>query len=288
MSVKLGIGLSNWESSNGSTELIWNIIYNAESQGWDSIWFSEHHFSHEGMEICPNALMLSSDIAARTKNIRIGQAANIITFWNPIRVAEDIALLDNFSWGTPDKPDRLGGLVRAAQACYDIALTYGTPFISGKDSLYNEYRDTSTGEQLAIPGTLLISAISVIDDVDKAITMDTKLAGNLIYVIGQTYDEIGGSHYTAIHNFVGNSVPVVRPKTGKQIIQSLNHAIDHRLIRSCHDCSEGGIGVACAEMAFAGGFGMDLDLSNVPRSNQTNADDVITVSYTHLTLPTKA
>ena len=189
-----------------------------------------------------------------------------------------IALLDNFSWGNPDKPDRLGGLVRAAQACYDIALAYGTPFISGKDSLYNEYHDTSTGEQLAIPGTLLISAISMIDDVDKAITMDAKLAGNLIYVIGQTYDEIGGSHYTAIHNFVGNSVPVVRPKTGKQIIQSLNHAIDHRLIRSCHDCSEGGIGVACAEMAFAGGFGMDLDLSNVPRNNQTNADDLIMFS----------
>ena len=189
-----------------------------------------------------------------------------------------VALLDNFSWGNPDKPDRLGGLVRAAQACYDIALAYGTPFISGKDSLYNEYHDTSTGDQLAIPGTLLISAISVIDDVDKAITMDAKSPGNLIYVIGKTYDEIGGSHYTAIHNFIGNSVPVVRPETGKRIIQSLNHAIDQRLIRSCHDCSEGGIGVACAEMAFAGGFGMDLDLSNVPRSNQTNADELILFS----------
>ena len=189
-----------------------------------------------------------------------------------------VALLDNFSWGNPDKPDRLGGLVRAAQACYDIALAYGTPFISGKDSLYNEYHDTSTGDQLAIPGTLLISAISVIDDVDKAITMDAKSPGNLIYVIGKTYDEIGGSHYTAIHNFVGNSVPIVRPETGKRIIQSLNHAIDQRLIRSCHDCSEGGIGVACAEMAFAGGFGMDLDLSNVPRSNQTNADELILFS----------
>jgi len=189
-----------------------------------------------------------------------------------------VALLDNFSWGNPDKPDRLGGLVRAAQACYDIALAYGTPFISGKDSLYNEYHDTSTGDQLAIPGTLLISAISVIDDVDKAITMDAKSPGNLIYVIGKTYDEIGGSHYTAIHNFVGNSVPIVRPETGKRIIQSLNHAIDQRLIRSCHDCSEGGIGVACAEMAFAGGFGMNLDLSNVPRSNQTNADELILFS----------
>ena len=189
-----------------------------------------------------------------------------------------VALLDNFSWGNPDKPDRLGGLVRAAQACYDIALAYGTPFISGKDSLYNEYHDTSTGDQLAIPGTLLISAISVIDDVDKAITMDAKSPGNLIYVIGKTYDEIGGSHYTAIHNFVGNSVPIVRPETGKRIIQSLNHAIDQRLIRSCHDCSEGGIGVACAEMAFAGGFGMNLDLSNVPRSNKTNSDELILFS----------
>ena len=189
-----------------------------------------------------------------------------------------VALLDNFSWGNPDKPDRLGGLVRAAQACYDIALAYSTPFISGKDSLYNEYHDTSTGDQLAIPGTLLISAISVIDDVDKAITMDAKSPGNLIYVIGKTYDEIGGSHYTAIHNFIGNSVPVVRPETGKRIIQSLNHAIDQRLIRSCHDCSEGGIGVACAEMAFAGGFGMNLDLSNVPRSNKTNADELILFS----------
>ncbi|HIM11160.1 TPA: phosphoribosylformylglycinamidine synthase subunit PurL [Candidatus Poribacteria bacterium] len=189
-----------------------------------------------------------------------------------------VALLDNFSWGNPDKPDRLGGLVRAAQACYDIALAYGTPFISGKDSLYNEYRDTSTGDQLAIPSTLLISAISVIDNVDTAITMDAKSPGNLIYVIGKTYDEIGGSHYNAIHDFVGNSVPVVRPEIGKRVIQSLNHAIDQRLIRSCHDCSEGGIGVASAEMAFAGGFGMDLDLSNVPRNDQTNADDLILFS----------
>ena len=66
-----------------------------EKKEWDSIWFTEHHFSHEGMEICPNPLMLSTDIAARTKRIRIGQAATIVTFWNPLRVAEDISLLDN-------------------------------------------------------------------------------------------------------------------------------------------------------------------------------------------------
>ena len=91
---------------------------------------------------------------------------------------EQTALLDNFSWGNPDKHDRLGGLVRSARACYDIAVAYGTPFISGKDSLYNEYRDTTTGEQLAIPPTLLISAVCVMPDVGKAVSMDVKSPGN--------------------------------------------------------------------------------------------------------------
>ena len=130
---------------------------------------------------------------------------------------EQTALLDNFSWGNPDKHDRLGGLVRSARACYDIAVAYGTPFISGKDSLYNEYRDTTTGEQLAIPPTLLISAICVMPDVSNAVSMDVKSPGNRIYVVGKTYAELKGSgrwrvlaighYYAEIHGFVGNSVP---------------------------------------------------------------------------------
>ena len=91
---------TNWNNSKSYTQLLKEIREIAEycdSNDWNSIWFTEHHFSHEGMEICPNPLMLSSDIAARTRNIRIGQAATIITYWNPIRVAEDIALLDNLS-----------------------------------------------------------------------------------------------------------------------------------------------------------------------------------------------
>ena len=93
---------TNWNNSKSYTQLLKEIREIAEycdSNDWNSIWFTEHHFSHEGMEICPNPLMLSSDIAARTRNIRIGQAATIITYWNPIRVAEDIALLDNLSNG---------------------------------------------------------------------------------------------------------------------------------------------------------------------------------------------
>ena len=191
---------------------------------------------------------------------------------------EQTALLDNFSWGNPDKHDRLGGLVRSARACYDIAVAYGTPFISGKDSLYNEYRDTTTGEQLAIPPTLLISAICVMPDVSKAVSMDVKSPGNRIYVVGKTYAELGGSHYYAIHGFIGNVAPKVRPPEGKRTMEALSLAIDQGLVRSCHDCSEGGIGVAAAEMAFAGGFGMHLSLMDVPRDADVTANDVLLFS----------
>src|SRR6185295_14306687 len=85
---------------------------------------------------------------------------------------DKIAILDNFCWGNPDKPDRLGGLVRAAEGCYHAAVKYKVPFISGKDSLYNEYREGN--KSLAIPGTLLISAIGIVDNIEKCVTMDFK------------------------------------------------------------------------------------------------------------------
>ncbi len=174
------------------------------------------------------------------------------------------ALLDNFCWGNPDKADRLGELVRAAKACYDIATVYGTPFISGKDSLYNEYRDTTTGEQRAIPATLLISAICVMPDINRAVTMDVKAPGNFIYVVGNTYHELGGSHYFGLQGVLGNTAPVVRPEAGKLTMETLSVAISRGFVRSCHDCSEGGLAVAAAEMAFAGGYGMHLNLTHVP------------------------
>ena len=93
---------TNWKNKKSYNQIlkeIREIATYCDENHWDSIWFTEHHFSHEGMEICPNPLMISSDIAARTKNLRIGQAASVITFWNPIRVAEDIALLDKVSNG---------------------------------------------------------------------------------------------------------------------------------------------------------------------------------------------
>ena len=189
---------------------------------------------------------------------------------------ERIALLDNFCWGNTDDPEKLGALVRAAQACYDTAVGYGTPFISGKDSLNNEFTD---GERnISIPHTLLISAMGVMDDVTKAVSMDAKGGGNLIYVVGTTKQEMGGSHYYSVRGYIGNSVPRVDPVDGKKVMDAVSRAIAGELVRACHDCSEGGIGVAAAEMAFAGGLGMEITLAEVPMEDTRDRNDVILFS----------
>ena len=187
-----------------------------------------------------------------------------------------VALLDNFCWSNVQQPHILGALVRAAQACYDMAVIYETPFISGKDSLYNEFKDE--GKVISIPHTLLISAIGVMDDVNRAVSMDFKKAGNLIYVVGATWNELGGSEYLRTHNLTGNSVPRVRPHQAKWLMEQLARTTAKGLVRACHDCSEGGIGVAVAEMAFAGGLGALVHLKPVPLGEPVDRDDFILFS----------
>lgn len=189
---------------------------------------------------------------------------------------DQVAILDNFCWGNPDKPDRLGGLVRCAQGCQDAAMGYQTPFISGKDSLYNEYADHN--KSIAIPGTLLISAIGLVEDIRKAVTMDFKESGNLIYVIGQTHDELGGSIYYSTYGCVGLDVPRVDFKMGRKIFSALAGTIQKGLIRSAHDCSEGGLAVALAEMAFSGGLGATVMVEHIPYSGKRKRDDVVLFS----------
>src|SRR5688572_11921914 len=126
------------------------------------------------------------------------------------------AILDNFSWGRPDNPENLGALVLAARACQDAAVAYGTPFISGKDSLNNEFR---VGDRtIIIPHSLLISAISIVEDVRRCVTMDAKEAGNLVYLVGATRDEMGGSHYLLVNGASGGQVPKVDFEAGKKIL----------------------------------------------------------------------
>ncbi|HEY5316175.1 MAG TPA: AIR synthase-related protein, partial [Pirellulales bacterium] len=180
-----------------------------------------------------------------------------------------IAILDNFCWGDCEQPDTLGSLVRAALACQELAVALGTPFISGKDSLNNEFRYTDAGgdrRSIAIPPSLLISALGQIEDVGRAVTMDLKSAGNFLYQVGVTREELGGSHFSLVEGLAGGHVPQVDPVVAKATFIGLHAAIDAGLVRACHDLSEGGLAVAAAEMAFAGGLGARIFLGQVPHA----------------------
>jgi len=173
------------------------------------------------------------------------------------------AILDNFCWGNVNEPEVLGSLVRAAEACRDVALAFGTPFISGKDSLYNAY--ASEGRRISIPGTLLISAMGQVPDVRRCVSMDLKAPGNELFLIGQTRDEMGGSHFNMIVGREGGQVPQVDFTLAPRLFQAVHGAIVKGLIRTCHDLSEGGLAVALAEMAFAGEVGADITgLQSIP------------------------
>ncbi|MCZ7669489.1 MAG: phosphoribosylformylglycinamidine synthase subunit PurQ [Chloroflexi bacterium] len=188
---------------------------------------------------------------------------------NAVAVGADpdqVSILDNFCWGNPLLPDRLGSLVRCAQGCYDAAIAYQTPFISGKDSLYNEYTG-SDGQKHAIPGTLLISALAMVPDVNKTVTMDLKQAGNFLFIVGETGAELGGSHYGLIGGHIQaqhNNVPAPKADALDRY-RKMHQAMQADLVQSCHDCSEGGLAVAFAEMCLAGGLGVAVQLIHAPR-----------------------
>lgn len=177
-----------------------------------------------------------------------------------------IAVLDNFCWGDTDKPETLGSLTRAALACHDLALALETPFISGKDSLNNEFRyldEQGQARVIAIPPSLLISALGQVDDVASCVTMDLKEPGNLLYQVGATRREWGGSHFALALGLEGGTVPVVDPVRAKRIFLATHAAIQAGLVRACHDLSEGGLAVALAEMSFAGELGVRVELAEM-------------------------
>ncbi|MFZ0548712.1 MAG: AIR synthase-related protein, partial [Candidatus Promineifilaceae bacterium] len=183
---------------------------------------------------------------------------------------DQVAILDNFCWGNPNLPDRLGTLVRCAQGCYDAAVTFNTPFVSGKDSLNNEYTGAD-GQKHAILGTLLISATGIVPNADKTVTMDLKPDADLLYIVGDTRPELGGSHFGLINEWQDGRVPAPVPDAPVRF-RTLFQAISADLIRACHDLSEGGLAVALAEMALAGQIGAEVSLSAVPTNGQSLAD----------------
>jgi phosphoribosylformylglycinamidine synthase len=204
---------------------------------------------------------------------------------NAVCVGADIdhmAGLDNFCWCDPIKSERnpdgehkLAQLVRANQAVYDYCTAYGVPCISGKDSMKNDY---IMGDiKISIPPTLLYSTISTIDDVRRAVTMDFKAAGDLIYILGETKHEMGGSEYYRLLGHVGKTVPKVSAKEAYARYKAVLKAMEYGLIRSCHDASDGGIGAAITESAFSGNLGAKIDLESVPAEG-VDRDDIILFS----------
>ena len=185
---------------------------------------------------------------------RMAFAAIDEVFRNLVCVGADpdrVSLLDNFCWGNPTLADRLGGLVRASQGCHDAAVAYGAPFVSGKDSLFNEF------EGQPIPGTLLVTGLAVVPDLDAVVTSAPPGAGLAVYLVGDTFDEVGGSLWSAVVGFGGGSVPAPLGFEPLRRYRAVHVALRAGLVRAAHDCSEGGLAVALAEMAIAGRVGID-------------------------------
>ena len=186
-----------------------------------------------------------------------------------------LAGLDNFCWcdpvlseRTPDGPYKMAQLVRANKALYDYCTVFSMPLISGKDSMKNDFYDGTT--KISIPPTLLFSVIGKMEDARLAVTMDVKRAGDLVYLLGATADELGGSEYLAQKGFVGNTVPKVDAKAALASYRAYHGALNAGLVASCHDLSDGGLAVAAAESAFAGGFGISLELAQVPFKGESS------------------
>jgi phosphoribosylformylglycinamidine synthase subunit PurSL len=193
---------------------------------------------------------------------------------------DHLAGLDNFCWcdpvksaKTPDGEYKLAQLVRSNMAIYDYTTAFGVPCISGKDSMKNDYQIGLT--KISIPPTILYSVIGKIKDVRKAVTMDAKRPQDLIYIIGETKEELGGSEWFALQKVIGTNVPKVVAAKAIKTYRDLHKAMHSGIIASCHDCSDGGMAGALAETAMAGGLGMNIDLNFVPYLGKKRNDYIL-------------
>lgn len=180
-----------------------------------------------------------------------------------------LSILDNFCWCSSGEPERLWQLKEAARACYDTALAYGAPFISGKDSMFNDFKGfDAKGKpvKISVPPTLLISGMSVIENVERVVTPDFKFAGDLVYLIGATKNELAGSTYlSAVHGLEhilpqGSQVPRVALEDNKKVYQKLETVIQGGLVASSQSVGRGGLAIALLKSAVGGQWGVEVTL----------------------------
>ncbi len=217
----------------------------------------------------PRGVVLSQGLAPRYSDIdtyHMATASLDIAVRNAVAAGcpiDHLAILDNFCWCSSEDPERLGQLKRACEAIYDLAVLYQTPFISGKDSMFNDFKGYDANDKpvmISIPPTLLVSGIGVIENVDQAVSLEPKAAGDLVYVIGQTKDELGASEYYAMNNKLGSNVPETDGKANLAIYKALSKANKNHWIASALPVTLGGLGVTLAKKCIASGLGMDLRL----------------------------
>ncbi len=215
-------------------------------------------------------VVLSQGLAPRYSDIDTGAmaaAALDMAVRNAVTAGVDfnhLAILDNFCWCSSDEPERLGQLKRAAAAIYDLAVLYETPFISGKDSMFNDFKGyDAQGKEVKIsaPPTLLVSSIGVIPDIEQSISLAPKMQGDLVYLLGETKDELGASEYYDMNGALGQNVPRVNGAKNLELYKLYSAVARNRLIASAMPINLGGLGVALAKKAIASQLGMEIDLS---------------------------
>ncbi|HEX8966184.1 MAG TPA: phosphoribosylformylglycinamidine synthase subunit PurL [Patescibacteria group bacterium] len=190
-----------------------------------------------------------------------------------------MAILDNFCWCSANEPERLHQLKEAAKACYDYAVAYETPFISGKDSMFNDFKGFDKNGKpikISIPPTLLISSIGVVDNMTKVVSLDAKNAGDLVYVLGDTFEEMGASEYYAMlsektkKQIIGNSIPKVDEKKNSHLYHSVYKAIQNELIESSQSINHGGLAIALAKTLMGGMLGAAISLDQLANTVSRN------------------
>lgn len=177
-----------------------------------------------------------------------------------------LALLDNICWCSSEDPERLGQLKRAIHGIYHLAKSYGTPFISGKDSMFNDFKgydENGNPVLISAPPTLLTSSIGVIDDIQNAISLAPKAVGDLVYILGDTSDECGASEYYDHRGVIGDNVPQVHDEPNKLLYKCYTKAARKGLIASALPVGYGGLGIALAKKAIAGQMGLDIYLKDM-------------------------
>jgi phosphoribosylformylglycinamidine synthase II len=217
----------------------------------------------------PRGAVLSQGLAPRYSDIdtyHMAAASVDIAVRNAVAAGcpiDHMAILDNFCWCSSEDPERLGQLKRACEAIYDLAVLYKTPFISGKDSMFNDFKGYDASNepvQISIPPTLLVSGIGVMKNVDQSVSLDPKAAGDIVYLLGTTRDELGASEYYDMKGYLGDNVPVTDGAANLELYKKLTSANEQYLLASSIAITLGGLGVALAKKCIASGLGMNITL----------------------------